>query len=143
MNISVGIRRPVVQDEFLTTFTSFHDHVVKAHLPPFLEPRWLRLPEIRLLREIGPRQVYCLFQIKLFSHKNSDITTIGKAFPPPKSKSPKPFVLAWDLLKKLSLRRSLRSEVPSVSNGDYPYPFHQSRFYHILLLLNRTQQRIF
>ena len=59
MNVGIGIRRAVVEDEFVAAFACLDDLLIQPHFRPFLQTRGLALAEIRLLRKIGPGQVNC------------------------------------------------------------------------------------
>src|SRR5205823_1877290 len=62
--VGVGVGRPVVQYELLTSRARATYQIVEARLHPALHARRLRLRQIRLLREPGLRQVYSLLQFK-------------------------------------------------------------------------------
>ncbi len=70
MDVGVGIRRPIVKNELLAAFSRLSDALVQAELSPFLQACRFALAKIRLLREIGFRQINCLFKVQSFGHKS-------------------------------------------------------------------------
>jgi hypothetical protein len=58
VDVSIRIRRAVVQDKFLPAFAGFHYLLIQAHFLPLFQPRGLHLAEIRFLREVGLWEVY-------------------------------------------------------------------------------------
>ena len=56
MDVAVGVRRAVVEDEQRRAFRALAQLLVEAHLLPALEPSGLGLGQARLHREVGRRQ---------------------------------------------------------------------------------------
>jgi hypothetical protein len=61
MNIPVGIRRAIMQDEFLLALTCLADALVKFFILLGFQPAWLTLGEIATHGEAGFRQVKRVF----------------------------------------------------------------------------------
>ena len=61
MNVAIGERRAVVQDEFFGTGAGGLDFLVEARCLPFFQTLRLARDEIGLHGEVRARQVQCVF----------------------------------------------------------------------------------
>src|SRR4030066_309668 len=63
VDIAISIRRPIVEDIFLSILTSFPEPLIKISCLPFLKHDLFHFGEVCLHREVGPGEVERVFII--------------------------------------------------------------------------------
>src|SRR6478672_13893221 len=64
MDVGIGIRRTVVEDELFSAGASSANELIQIQLFPFFQTGWFSLCKVGLLRKASLRQIDCLLEIK-------------------------------------------------------------------------------